>query len=156
MDSRLYSTTFRIKLKSQWTKTVPQVTICFDDVQIFKGALPESRCFVLESPQVTAGPHRISLEFNNKDHTEQILYGQDMAVVVESVEFENQPTDFGIYSRYEPRYPEDYRRDCSTKGLRLDPIIHSNYLGWDGIWYLDIDLPIFRWIHKTTNLGWLI
>lgn len=32
---------------------------------------------------------------------------------------------------------------------------NATYLGWNGLWVLEFELPIFTWIHKLENLGWI-
>lgn len=136
--------------------TVPEVCLRFDDDVLYRGQLPTEKHFEFQTSVLSSGQHRLSLLFDNKDYGEQLNYGKDMAVIVEHVYLENQPTDFKIYSQYDPIYPASYRRDKISQGINLEPTVHSNYLGWNGTWYLDIQVPIFYWIHKTINLGWVI
>lgn len=53
---------------------------------------------------------------------------------------------------YFPVYPEPW---ASTQ---IDlPKFHKSatYLGWNGQWELEFSVPIFTWIHKLENLGWI-
>ena len=156
MINKLYTAKFKLGVKSQWTRTVPIIEIKFDNTTLYQGTLLENRQFEYESPPADIGEHRISLTFFNKDCYEQTLFGKDMMVGIEYAKLEHQPTDFSIYSRYRPDYPERWKQEQMEQGIMTESVIHSNYMGWNGVWYLDIELPIFRWIHKTTNLGWLI
>ena len=41
-------------------------------------------------------------------------------------------------------------------GKKLDKFIKPNtYMGWNGQWKLTYSAPIFTWIHKIENLGWI-
>jgi hypothetical protein len=98
-----------------------------------------------------SGPHTIILGFTNKNYSECSVDG-DMAVIIDSIKFQNFNHDFKIFSQYFPDYPSDWRAD----GHDCPKAIHSNYLGWNGIWVLDFETPIYRWIHQRLDLGWLI
>ena len=95
----------------------------------------------------------LSVEFCNKNYQE-CSGDQDMAVIIESIEF------FGIHDPrfvwqglYRPTYPEPW---ISQQPQAPDPVLRfNNYLGWNGIWRLDHDLPIFTWIHQIQDLGWI-
>jgi hypothetical protein len=87
----------------------------------------------------------------NKNYSECSVDG-DMAVIIDSIKFQNFNHDFKIFSQYFPDYPSDWRAD----GHDCPKAIHSNYLGWNGIWTLDFETPIYRWIHQRLDLGWLI
>lgn len=77
-----------------------------------------------------------------------------MAVIVDSVEF------FGIsdpkfvwHGVYRPTYPEPwYSQQCPTPEAVLTG---SNYIGWNGSWRLNFDVPVFTWMHQVQNLGWI-
>jgi hypothetical protein len=79
------------------------------------------------------------------------------AVVIQQVEF------FGITDPrfvwagvYEPEYPEPWATEQSNAGIILQPRLSPHtYLGWSGIWTLDFEIPVFFWMHKIQNLGWI-
>lgn len=79
------------------------------------------------------------------------------AVVIEDVSF------FGISDPkfvwagvYKPVYPEPWATEQLNQGVVLKPqLCPHNYLGWPGKWQLTFTVPVFTWIHKTQNLGWI-
>lgn len=79
------------------------------------------------------------------------------AVSIDSVSF------FGIEDPrfvwagvYEPEYPEPWATEQRSQGKELKPqLCPHTYLGWPGKWTLTFDVPVFTWIHKTQNLGWI-
>jgi hypothetical protein len=156
MTDRLFSMDFAINLKSQYTHTPPDIHLKFDNHTIYQGPLLEDRRFEYQSPLLPAGTYRIALDFSNKDDSENLTYGKDMMVGIDQLLIENQKTNFGLYSNYRPDYSVHWYRENLEKGVILEEVLKSNYLGWNGTWYLDIELPIFRWIHKVTSMGWLI
>jgi hypothetical protein len=78
----------------------------------------------------------------------------DMAVVIDKVEF------FGISDPkfvwagiYTPKYPEPwYSQQIEKPPAELS---QQNYMGWNGCWRLEFSVPVFTWMHKTLNLGWI-
>lgn len=73
----------------------------------------------------------------------------DTAVIVENIDF------FGISDprfvwtgTYYPDYPEHYENKRSE-------LPGQGYLGWNGVYRLEFDVPVFTWIHRTLNMGWL-
>lgn len=92
---------------------------------------------------------RLIVEFQDKQDQE--------AVVVESVSFFGiEDPKFAWAGVYEPRYPEPWATEQADQGVVLKPQLCSHtYLGWNGKWTLTFDVPVFTWIHKIQNLGWI-
>ena len=151
-----YTADFSININRQFVNTVPAIKIKFDTEEVFAGLLDLDKCINFTSPGRPPGLYRLNIEFYNKDYTEYINYNKDQYVSIESVYVEKYPHNFAIYSKYFPEYPEPWKSQQLEQGIKLKEQIHSNYMGWNGIWQLDVELPIYRWIHKTVNLGWLI
>lgn len=94
--------------------------------------------------------HRLSVEFLNKsDSDTNSEAGLDKAIVIKQIDF------FGISSQkfvwagnYRPAYPLHLKNQPEI-------IESQSYLGWNGIWYLDFESPLFTWIHQIENLGWI-
>lgn len=156
MSEKLYNVNFQLVMTSQWTKTIPEICVGFADIEIYRGPLISEKCFSWSSSDLPAGKYPITVQFCNKDYDEHRLYGKDMMVSIDRVCLEDINVDFSKYSRYQPSYPKTWYQEQEEIGRRPLPEIHANYLGWNGTWYLDIELPIFRWIHRTLDLGWLI
>lgn len=83
------------------------------------------------------------------EHYNKSEHDPDTAVIIQKIQF------FGISDprfvwagTYYPRYPDHY--------LDQQPVRHGHsYLGWNGIYELKFQVPIFTWIHQTQDLGWL-
>lgn len=59
-------------------------------------------------------------------------------------------------SKYFPIYPEPWATQQRSKGIILDKCIFgSNNIGWNGKWCLEIDKPVFTWLHHTLSHGWI-
>ena len=102
----------------------------------------------------------IELEFNAAAGWIEVVFmnkpelDDTMAVVVDKVEF------FGITDPkfvwagvYTPVYPEPWYSQQIEKPPMQIP--QQNYMGWNGKWRLDFTVPVFTWMHKTLNLGWI-
>jgi hypothetical protein len=77
----------------------------------------------------------------------------DTAIIISEVKL-NGITDpkFAWSGIYRPDYPDYYL--SQNPNLKTELSAH-NYLGWNGSWTLDLSLPIYTWIHKTLDLGWI-
>jgi hypothetical protein len=107
------------------------------------------------SLNLPAGKHNLTIVFDNKQY---INYpsGHDMAVVINSLRFQNLDEDFRIYGKYYPEYPEPWATEQRQNNIDLPKCCYADYLGWNGKWQMQFCTPIYPWIHKTLNLGWLI
>lgn len=103
---------------------------------------------------------RVELEFDAPAGWIEIVFMNKpvddaaMAVVIDKVEF------FGITDPkfvwagvYTPKYPEPWHSQQIEKPPAQLP--QQNYMGWNGTWRLDFSVPVFTWMHKTLNLGWV-
>ena len=136
-------------LQPRWWKTKPEITYGIDDLTINTITLQNRTTLRLAYP-FPPGEHKIWITFNNKDYNESRLeQGLDMAVEIKSVLFENMELDrFKWAANYYPDYPADYPDKQKV-------IKSATYLGWNGLWELPFTTPIFTWIHRLENLGWL-
>ena len=91
------------------------------------------------------GTHTIKVGLVNKVDADTVVKNekivQDKAIYIHPIEIEGYKLDDFMYQA--TYYP--IGRDS----------LKSNYLGWNGHWRLDFTTPIFTWIHKTQQLGWI-
>ena len=100
------------------------------------------------SVDLAPGSHTMFIDFYNKTNDTP-----DTAVEIDYVEFEGMRFDrFKWNTRYFPIYPEPW---ASTQSNLPQFQESATYLGWNGRWELYFDAPIFTWIHKLENLGWI-
>lgn len=126
------------------------------DDQLLRAAEPLTSTSTLDfSLGLTSGPHELLIRFKNKQY---INYpeGSDVAVQIHHVRFQHLSDDFRIYGAYYPDYPEPWATEQRQQGLVLPEHQYADYLGWNGDWRLSFHTPIYPWIHKTLNLGWLL
>jgi hypothetical protein len=84
----------------------------------------------------------------NIEHYGKLDKDPDTAIIIEQIQF-NEITDpsFVWAGIYYPKYPLHLSGASELK--------YHNYLSWNGSWRLDFSLPIYTWIHKTLDLGWI-
>ena len=103
----------------------------------------------------------INFEFESDDSCELTVELIDKtaqeAVVIESVSFfDIEDPKFAWAGVYTPVYPEPWATEQQDQGVVLKPhLCPHTYLGWNGKWTLTFDLPVFTWIHRVQNLGWI-
>jgi hypothetical protein len=151
-----YSTHIDLYLYSQFTKTVPLAEVWFDDYNVWQGPVNKATTVSFDTLPRPAGNYWMRVLFKNKDDSGQQHYGKDIMLGIRSVQVQNYDHEFSIYSEYEPEYPTIWYQQQKELNQTPPKVILSNYLGWPGEWRLQIGLPIYRWIHVTTNQGWLI
>lgn len=71
------------------------------------------------------------------------------AVIIKNIEF------FGISDPkfiwqgiYYPEYPIHYPD-------KISPLKAQDYLGWNGVYLLEFGVPVFAWMHRVQDLGWI-
>lgn len=71
------------------------------------------------------------------------------AVIIENISFFGMSDPHFVWAgNYYPDYPEHYQN-------KKPKLPGQGYLGWNGVYRLEFDVPVFTWIHRTLNMGWL-
>jgi hypothetical protein len=88
------------------------------------------------------------------EHFNKSDLDSDTAVEIVGIEF------FGITDpkfvwagTYRPDYPKLWASQQEATPAR--ELAGQTYLGWNGVYSLKFDVPVFTWIHQTLNLGWI-
>lgn len=121
----------------------PAIVDVYLDDQCFKRFSHhwESQQVIIDT-KVVPGKHQLRIEL--RDKPARISPDEpDSALIIQNVKFQHVDQDFKIFSEYQ------------SDNINSEKI-HSNYMGHNGIWYLDFETPIYQWIHQKINLGWLI
>ena len=147
-----YPVKLDIHLRSIWHDNPPEINIGIND-DIQRIILTDDQIFHYE---FTADNTSIlSVELLNKTDADTISdKGLDKAVIIESVSFFgiNDPR-FVWSGEYRPDYPEPWHSEQLAKP---EPLLKNHtYLSWNGKWTLTFDVPVFTWIHRVQNLGWI-
>ena len=139
MVTRQYPVEIEILLKPVGT---PDCKIILGNQQINLPELNQEKSIVLHHQG--QGSTRLTIEhYGRHDHD------PTTAVIVEKIRFnEITSTKFIYQGIYYPNYPKHLFGS-------IESIPHQNYLSWNGVWHLDFTLPIYIWIHKVEDLGWI-
>jgi hypothetical protein len=97
----------------------------------------------------------LTVELLNKQDSDTVSeLGLDKAVVIESISFfDISDPQFIWAGEYRPCYPELWYSEQTVKPAQL--LKNHTYLCWNGKWTLTFEVPVFTWIHKVQNLGWI-
>lgn len=150
----IYKTRIELEIEPVWSDDPPEISVHLDRWH-WKGLLNEKQifCHQFDSSQ---SRHKISVEFSNKKDTDT-RDGLDKAVIIKSLKFNDISSDRFVWQgKYYPRYPEPWASQQKQDGRELAEFLPAHtYLGWNGIWILEFDVPIFTWIHQVEGLGWI-
>jgi hypothetical protein len=155
MDMKKYKTKIEIILTPVWHREPPLVAIKFSKDFFSKEYLKKQKKYVFEK-EIPAGEYELSIDFLNKKNTDTV--GQnDKALKIDKIILNGILSDKFIWEGiYQPTYPEPWASQQKILGKKLDKFIKpSTYMGWNGQWKLIYSVPLFSWIHKIENLGWI-
>jgi len=137
-----------------WADT-PQIRIEFNHKSLFEDSLIKIKRFSWQLPANDV--NRLSVFFLNKRDADTVD-NLDKAVIIKEIELEGlRYPSFMHKSWYRPEYSAGYYHYAKENNIAVEPVIHSNYLGFNGEWFLEFAWPTFTWIYETeTNkLGWI-
>jgi hypothetical protein len=138
-------TKLAITLTPKQSTTAPAVVVSIPGHKVYE-TLQESKRIELEFNESYGW---LQVDFSNKPDNDQ-----HMAVIIDKVEFFGISDPRFIWAGiYTPNYPEPWY----SQQIEKPPTYHlqQNYLGWNGTWRLDFSIPVFTWMHRVQNLGWI-
>ena len=155
MDIKKHRTEIKLHVTPVWHKEPPICAIQFSKDVFFKEEITESKVYSYEE-YLTDGNYDITIEFLNKKNTDTVN-GKDKAVKIDKIVFNNIESEKFVWQGvYQPRYPEPWLSQQKIAGKApMSKLTSQKYLGWNGKWKLTYSAPIFSWIHKIENLGWI-
>lgn len=133
---------------------IPTIKIGVNNTLLFNGNANEHFEFNLENVK---GLHTLWIEHYGKLGHETTLHN-DTHVFIKNILFDDIDLDQIDYCRlthrghFYPEYNTDYVKDCKINGVVLPEYICPNhYLGHNGIWKLEFEMPAMNWIIKEQN-----
>ena len=141
-----------IHLRPVWHADPPEINIGIND-DIQRIVLRDNQIFHYEF--TADNPATLTVELLNKTDADTCPdTGLDKAVIIESISFFDITDNLFVWlGEYRPKYPEPW---YSEQTVRPEPLLKNHtYLSWNGKWTLTFDVPVFTWIHKVQNLGWI-
>lgn len=144
MDTK-YNTILQIELEPEGK--YPCISYGIDNIE--STVELKEKIILTFDKNLAVGEHKFILDFKNKTNDTP-----DYAVKINAVIAEGISTDrLKWQGKYYPIYPEPW---ASQQLHKLETVINcATYLGWNGRWELPFSVPIFTWIHKVENLGWI-
>lgn len=155
MDIKKYRTEIKLHITPVWHKEPPVCIIRFAKDIFFQEEIKETKVYSYEE-YLTEGGHDVIIEFLNKKNTDTVE-GKDKAIKIEKIVFNNIESEkFAWQGVYTPIYPQPWLSQQKIAGQEPMPILNScTYIGWNGVWKLTYSVPIFTWIHKVEDHGWI-
>lgn len=146
----VYNTLIELKLKPVYWQQPPTVRVGIgNDLKEYNLSEPSWFTYNLSEPP---GSIQLNVEFFGKSDSDT-TDTQDKAVIIDEVKL-NQISDsaFVWAGIYTPIYPEPW---ASEQTNLQKEIPGATYIGWNGVWSLNITVPVFTWIHHQRGLGWI-
>lgn len=155
MVIKKYRTAIKLHITPVWHLEPPICMIRFSKDVFFKEEIKESKVYSYEE-YLAVGEYNITIEFLNKKNTDTID-GKNKAIKIDKIIFNDIDSEKYVWQGiYRPVYPEPWATQQKNLGNNLKPTVESaTYLGWNGQWTLNYSTPIFTWIHKLKNHGWI-
>jgi len=154
-DTSMRDVKLTLELEPKFWAEKPKIKIEFNQHVLFEDYLEETKKFNWTLPATDI--NRLSVFFLNK--TERDTVGnKDKALIIKNVGIEGfHYSSFMLQSKYCPTYTNGYRQHAKENNLSVDTIINSNYLGFNGEWYLEFTWPVYQWIFETETkgMGWI-
>lgn len=154
MDTDLMLLDCRIYLTPKWFANIPSIAIRFDEEVVYTRDLVRPDVFSI-CRNLLPGSYSLSIDFFNKTDKDTILEKNlDMAVVIDRIEFNKISNPKFVWEgEYSPIYNPEWVKQQTVAPAAV--LKNTTYLGWNGTWKLNFTVPIFTWIHKTLDYGWI-
>jgi len=91
---------------------------------------------------------------NKRDCDTELSKGLDKYLIIKSVVFFGiQDPRFTWAGTYRPDYPEPWYSQQSDPPPAI--LTNQDRLSWNGRWVLEFETPVFTWMHRVLDLGWI-
>lgn len=152
--SKKFTTDLAVLVRPVYHDDPPQVHWGLQDLQHHALVL-EQETWLTIAADLESGSYRFYIDFVNKtDQDCRPDLGLDKAIEILKFQFHGYSMQKFLWAGiYTPQYPAVWYQQQDPP----PPEQHAaaTYLGWNGRWHLDFDCPVFPWIHKTNNMGWV-
>jgi hypothetical protein len=142
-------------IRPVYWSTLPKIKIMFNETTLFDDVLEDVLDLNWTLP--ASYNNRLSVFMLNKQDSDSVD-GKDKAVVIEAVAIEGyRYQSFLNQAKYQPIYSKGYYEYAEKNNTQVTPLIQSNYLGFNGEWFLEMTWPVFSWIYEleTNGQGWV-
>jgi hypothetical protein len=153
MDTRYFDTKIEISVTPIYHSEAPLIKVSGLD-QPYHDYLEQPRVFSFNR-RCGRGPYAFEIGLLNKKDSDTVPdQGLDKAITIDWVSINGiQDQRFVWKGQYCPDYPEPWYGQQDPKP---QPVLWGHtYLGWNGQWRLEIQVPAFEWMHQVLDLGWI-
>lgn len=142
-----YLTDFAITVEPVYDELPPRVQLGLDyELETVELLAPHTCVYGLN---LSEGAHCITVSLVDKPRNDRV-----QAVKITRIEFEGISTSNMYWAgQYYPTYPQPWLSQQTVQPAAC--LQGCDYLGWNGTWRLEFTVPIFTWIHRLENLGWI-
>lgn len=133
---------------------IPTIDIGVNNQTLYTGDVKEKFEFNVTNNK---GPNLLWIKHRSKQPYET-TNEHDTHVFIKNILFDDIDLDqlehcrLTHQGRFYPEYNKDYLNDCIVNKIVLPEFISPNhYLGHNGIWKLDFEMPAMNWIIKKQN-----
>lgn len=142
---KIYETEIEIKL-SPFNRNIPKIAWGIDNVVIEKISLSDPISIKISRP-LTAGPHTVDIILYNK-----LKNNLELGVIIDYIKVEKfKSLNFFSTCKFFPNY---YRNNLLDEHQKNE-WFSTNNITQNGKFQFAFNVPIFEWIHRTENLGWI-
>jgi hypothetical protein len=140
-----------IQLESANDISAQNVTVRLNDEIYYQGDVSSSTVVYIEK-LLPPGQHDLTIYFQGKSeldlHQALKITGVQLNGILDQ--------QFVWQAEYTPCYPEPWRSQQIQSGIELPQTMkNTDYLGWNGVWNLRFESPVFTWIHRIKDFGWI-
>lgn len=155
MDIKKFKTKIELHISPVYHNEPPLCKVKFSNSIFYKEELTQNKIYFYEE-MLTEGTYNLEISLLNKKNLDTIN-GKDKAIQIDKIVLNNiESKQFAWQGIYQPIYPEPWANQQKKLGKTLEKFLpYCNYLGWNGTWRLTYSIPIFTWIHKVENHGWI-
>lgn len=115
----------------------PCVNLTINGALLFSGEIKEEKSFAFSCALIDHVD--VQIELADKKYSQE----KETAVIVEKLEVDG----VSIVPKF--NHLIEYINDHGKT-------VHSNYMGYNGVWRFQTGMPFYRWLHQATGKGWLI
>jgi hypothetical protein len=149
-----YDIKIKIIVEPSYIDIAPYIVCGIGTTIFLQQSINSSQEIIIED-KLSEGNHRFFLKLTNKNYNIS-KKEKDMHIKIKHIGFQDIEDNFHYFSKYKPEYPTEWLQKQNEIGKEWTETILSDHMGWNGIYYIDFETPIYKWIHKKLNLGWLI
>lgn len=153
MDIKSFDVSIKVEVNPIWHSDPPRISYGINN-NLRELVIKKNQILNIKS-RLPIGKHTLYINFINKLDSDCIPDQKlDKQIHIGKITIDGYSTSkFNHLSEYRPIYPEPW----FSQQLTVPPEVHFSptILGLNGEWSLNFYSPVFPWIHKIEDLGWI-